>query len=137
MKKALLISISLLFSITIIAQTSIVGKKFEAEVENTCAKMKGGGCTTIKNCILAFEKDSVNITFPYLNDCWLDEKHSIENGISKPVTYAWTKRRDKVFIKNFVNFEEFIFKNDKLIIEKQGKKYEFLQKNRKDGQKQY
>ena len=128
MRKFYLVSVLLLFSTIGIAQKTIVEKKFEAEIENTCAKMKGGGCTRIKNCILVFEKDSVNITFPYLKDCWLDEKHSIEKGVSEPVTYAWAKRRDKIFIKNFVIFEEFTFKNDKLLIEKQGKMYEFLQK---------
>jgi hypothetical protein len=128
-KKILSLFVPLLFSIATKAQQSIIGKKFETEYANQCAKMQGGGCTTITNCILDFQKETVIVSFPFTEDCSINGKKTIKEGNQHTSTYQWSKRGNKIRIKGFENFEEIIIKDNKVFAWKSGNMYEFLPKN--------
>ena len=72
MKIFTLIITLLLISINLFSQTeqnNYSGKFYVAEISASCKKMVNGGCMIYSYCVMKFDKDSVEVSYPTKASC--------------------------------------------------------------------
>jgi hypothetical protein len=125
--KTLPVLICLLFSLNIQAQINPIGKTYTAQIGIACKEFNYGNCTLYTNCILSFEKDSVNISYTQNASCSNKEKETYytkDNYNSK--LYSWSIQNNKIQINGFSDYGILLIEKDALLGQIQKNKIEKL-----------
>ena len=101
---------------TTVSKNSLIGKTFEAAFESksgTVARIEDGkrfpfGVTDYYS--LRFEKDSVEITHRHIYSSPIQQSDESESK-----TYLWKLKNDEIIIKNFNDYEQLIYSDNKII----------------------
>jgi len=112
MKKLTLIITFLLININLFSQTvqnNYSGKFYVAEISASCEKMVNGGCMIYSYCVMKFDKDSVEVSYPTKASCSPSEVEKNYNNINIIKKYKWIIRSDKLDIKGFEDLNKYSF----------------------------
>jgi hypothetical protein len=96
-----------------IAQNNYAGKYYVTQISASCKSMTQGGCMIYNHCILKFDIDSVEVSYPTKAVCTPIEFENIynsENILSK--RYKWTVVSEKLVINGFEDFKKYSFKEE-------------------------
>jgi len=102
-----------LFSLDIsaIAQNNYAGKYYVTLLSTISKELTNGGCMVYKHCVLKFDKDSVEVSFPTKAVCSPNEFENIYNSINNLTTrFKWTVVSEKLVINGFEDFNKYTFK---------------------------
>jgi hypothetical protein len=99
---------------TIVSKDSLIGKTYEAKVEEIFGKMLGGGFSDTKYCYLRFEKDSVEITLRQIHESSVYGEVT-ESDKSESKTCQWQLQNEEIIIENFNDYGQLIFISDQII----------------------
>lgn len=94
------------------AQTNYEGKYYVAQISASCKEMTNGGCMIYSYCILKFDKDSVEATYPIIAHCTPSEIEQSYNSNNTNSTrkYKWKVDAEKLSIIDFDDFKKYSFK---------------------------
>lgn len=114
MKNLTLIITILLININLFSQTAqnnYSGKFYVAEISASCKKMVNGGCMIYSYCVMTFDKDSVEVSYPTKASCSPSEveKNYNNNNSNLIKKYKWIIRSDKLDIKGFEDLNKYSF----------------------------
>ncbi|MBC7440095.1 MAG: hypothetical protein H7250_08950 [Flavobacterium sp.] len=98
-------------SISIIAQSNYSGKYYVAQIGATCKEMPNGGCMIYSHCIMKFDKDSVEVSYPTIASCTSTkmENNYNSNNLNLTKKYKWIITSDKLVINDFKDYNKYSF----------------------------
>lgn len=114
-------------SLNLYSQSTLVGKKYKAEIRASCEKFKnGGGCMIYDYCVLEFNKNIVKVSYITKAYCTPKEmENDYKNNVSQKTAYNYTIKDNVVTIKNFNTYGKLIINQKKLIGQKESNRNEF------------
>jgi hypothetical protein len=102
----------LILSAPILAQQNYEGKYYVAQISASCKEVTNGGCMIYSYCILKFDKDSVEATYPIIAHCTpseIEQRYNSKNtNISRK--YKWKVDAENLSIIDFDDFKKYSFK---------------------------
>lgn len=104
------------FSIASNAQNKVIGKTYTAKYSEICKDRTDGGCMIYTWRVLAFEKDSVVVSYRTEAHCTPKEiEQNYEHMYDELVkSYKWTAKNNTITIQEFNEYGDFTFQNNKL-----------------------
>lgn len=112
--KFFLIPYLILHSIHAIAQPAQQsGKKYKALLSEACKLMTDGGCMIYTYRVLAFNQDSVTVSYEVNAKCNPQEREkNYNNPFQYPIkNYKWSTRSNQLIIEGFNEYGELILQN--------------------------
>lgn len=111
LKKTIVLLTLFLCNFSLNAQLNLTGKFHVAQISASCEKyINGGGCMIYNYCVMKFDKDSVEISYPQVANCSTKENeinYPSNNKFAKK--HKWIIKANKLIINDFKEINNYSF----------------------------